>query len=627
MSAARPRRLIIVGALCLLLVIVAVTLLARVPPLPQWYRDLPRGDASVFFTPGSVTLRKVRRAVETRNAIHAPPGHPLRRHLRVGSDAGLVAAMTTLCPPDVTCAGSATFRVTVRDSGARHEVLRATVPVDPARWQIQTIDLTRWSGRNVEVSFTATVRNPARDGRAPVALWGEPLLLGARDDRPNVLLVSIDTLRADRLGCYGHFRPTSPHLDQLAAEGVRFAHAISQAPWTTPSHMSLFTGLYPSAHGVNQDWPTFQAYNRGSGLYRTIGANVRTLTDVLRANGYRAFAATGGGTIAGALGFDRGFDVYREDSRSLTSGTATRLTEWLQQLQHTSFFLFFHTFHVHAPYQSTTFVDGLMTEAQRQDVERFMTTPGLAQPIEAFRALLQARGLLRPDVTAALYDGGIHATDAFLGDLFDRLRELDLYDRTIIIVTSDHGEEFADHDPSRFYDAHCRTVYDELVRVPLIMRVPDRFEPGRVVDDVAELVDVAPTILELVGVSGLESQGHSLLPLLNGGGKAPPASALSEATCIGAEWKALRVADLKYVSRFTVANGERSGIPGPMEAEALFDLRADPREQRPLADPSRVDTMRRQLHEQLNHMTARTGSAVTVSAELRERLRALGYLD
>ena len=128
-----------------------------------------------------------------------------------------------------------------------------------------------------------------------------------------MVLISIDTLRADRLGSYGYPRPTSRHLDALAADGVRFDQAISQAPWTTPAHMSLMTSMYPSTHGVNLGWKDFMASVERRRRYRTLGRDVPTLAGVLRTHGYRTVAVTGGTTVSASLGFDRGFDRYREN--------------------------------------------------------------------------------------------------------------------------------------------------------------------------------------------------------------------------------------------------------------------------------------------------------------------------
>ena len=142
----------------------------------------------------------------------------------------------------------------------------------------------------------------------------------------------------------------------------------------------------------------------------------------------------------------------------------------------------------------------MLTEAQRQAIDRGLGQPSYAD-INGFAALLRGLGLFRMEVTSALYDGGIRFTDAFLGGVLEDLRRLGLEDRTLVVFTSDHGEEFGDHDRRRFYDAHCQTVYEELTRVPLIMRLPGRIPAGRVVDTPVELVDVAPTILYAMGLA------------------------------------------------------------------------------------------------------------------------------
>jgi arylsulfatase A-like enzyme len=460
----------------------------------------------------------------------------------------------------------------------------------------------------------------------------------------NVILISIDTLRADRLGCYGYERPTSPVLDDLAANGARFARAISQAPWTTPSHMSLFTGLYPSEHGLNLGWAEFRSFRDGRGGYRRLQPEIPTLAERLRAHGYRTLARTGGGTVAGELGFARGFDEYLEPKRGPRSGRRlprsklrpellADLVAWVESSRDAPFFLFFHTFEVHAPYLHAELARPLLDDAERAHLDRFFTEPLRGRPLEALREHLERGGLFRAEVTSAMYDSGIRHTDAFLGRLFAELRQLGLWERTLILVTSDHGEEFGEHDPERFYDAHCRTLYDELLHVPLILHAPGLVPPGVVIDEVVELVDVAPTMLELLGLPAPEGiSGRSLAALLRGGTGDPNASALSEAVCSGPEQKSLRTARHKYVAAFDAPGGERSGIPGPRRWQRLFDLERDPGEQHDAlrARPELVETLRARLGAALAPSSERgfaRGTGPGPSEDLLRRLRELGYLD
>lgn len=449
-----------------------------------------------------------------------------------------------------------------------------------------------------------------------------------------VLLISIDTLRADRLGCYGYGRDLSPALDALAAEGVLFRQAVSQAPWTIPSHMSLMTSLYPSSHTVNQDHRQFVRFQRNEGNYRILPSEVQTLAEILKQHGFRTLALTGGGTMSAKLGFGRGFDTYLETARKLQPKVWSQLTDWLSEPDPAGrpLFLFFHTFEVHAPHIRIDDARPLLSPEQAAGLYAF--TERRYNLTEAtFRRYLEEQGLLRVEMTSRLYDGGIRFTDWFLGNLFDTLREQGLWQRTLVIVTSDHGEEFADHDPTRFYNAHCVTTYDEIIRVPLIFRVPGRFADGRVVEHQVRLIDVAPTLLELLDIPIPEQmQGESLVDRMAGGGADGALTAYSEATCRDLEWKSLRDQRFKYIAAFSAEAGERVGLPGERKWEQLFNVKNDPEEALDLAEAQRgrIKHMRNELAE---FFTQRALPVVggeqhlAFDEKLVEELRALGYLD
>jgi arylsulfatase A-like enzyme len=440
----------------------------------------------------------------------------------------------------------------------------------------------------------------------------------------NVLLISIDTLRADHLGCYGYPRPTSPHLDAFAAEGVRFARAISQSPWTTPSHMTLFTSLHPSSHQLNQSYESFLR------TARVLPEATVTLAEVLREHGYRTLALTGGGTVAGRLGFDQGFEEYLEGYYNLGNRVWNQLQTWLDAPREAPFFLFLHTFHVHAPYSSIELAQEHIDAETAQEMYRATLAAG--SPLAGQRRFLAERGLLRPEVTKALYDGGIRETDAFLGRLFDELHRRGLDDETLIIVTSDHGEEFADHDPKKLYDAHGHSQHEELVHVPLLVQFPRYAAAGRVVNVPVGLIDVAPTILDLLGITVPSAmQGQSLATLWRT--DRPVRSAVTSEATIDprVEHKSLRTSRFSYlVSYRTGADGERTGLPGPFLRGKLFDLRADPRERIDLVAqrPRLAARMRRALEE---HFAALQHGAppevMPIDEELEEALRTLGYLQ
>lgn len=606
---------------------------------------LPQGVAP----PAAVRFEGVALEEEIRPAVEASPGHPLETPpFEATPGSALAFAFGRLAPAAAGEFPEARFEVEVREDPGGETLAafsrRLGTGEEDLGWKTARLDLSRFAGRRVRARFEVDLTgDPAGASPSPLAgaaprvprwLWARPRLQRpCAAGPPSILLVSIDTLRADHLGCYGYPRPTSPTIDALAREGVRFDPAISQAPWTTPSHMSLFTSLVPSTHKVNQDWARFQSFQKGRGGYRPLADGVPTLATWLQSAGYRTLAITGGGTVAGALGFARGFDVYREDASQLHPGIVSRLGTWLDDVSGAPFFLFLHTFEVHSPYSRGAFLSDVLPPPERDRLQRFLDDH--RRPTGLVRKLigeLKAMDRFQPDVCRALYDGGIRFTDDFLGWLLDDLRARGLLDRMILVVLSDHGEEFADHSPTGFYGSHGWSLFDELIRVPLIVRLPGGTGGGRVVTTPVQLLDVAPTLLDLAGIEVPASlQGRSLAGALAGVSDPPTPWTWSEATDTGLEWKAMRSATMKYILAVTPEGGERTGIPGEPRGEKLFDLQADPGEETNLheAKPELVQQLRRELLQRFRSW-GREGVAARRSIELTEeqkkRLRALGYI-
>lgn len=336
------------------------------------------------------------------------------------------------------------------------------------------------------------------------AAWA---FLGREDRRAasgqphNVILISIDTLRADHLGAYGYRRDTSPFFDELAAQGILFERAISQIPGTLPSHMSIFTGLYPVEHGV---------YPPDS----ILSPSIETLPAVFRRAGYRTGGFTAGGYMDGRYGFDRGFEVFddtipdADKDAEHVFGNGLRFLRSLEDGER--FFLFLHTYQVHDPYVPP-----------RGYENRFWSGP---PPPGAFPStgtnLLDVNLGVRaitPEVVRyfeALYDSEIRATDDSLRRLFAGLRDLGLLENTWIVITSDHGEELFEHGMM----AH-EQIYDECLHVPLLVLPPEegrRPQPRRV-PDLVESVDISPTLHELAGLAPrTPPSGESLVPQMRG---------------------------------------------------------------------------------------------------------------
>ena len=232
----------------------------------------------------------------------------------------------------------------------------------------------------------------------------------------------------------------------------------------------------------------------------------------------------------------------------------------------------------------------------------------------------------------AFYDAGVETADAYVGFVADRLRELGLWERTLLVVTADHGQELADHDPGKVFGEHGHTLYDELLHVPLVMHVPDASAHCAVVEGLVQNVDVTPTILELLGLApDPEAQGIGLAEQARDGGESPRGFALSEATASGQEWKSLRTRTHKFLAGFDLATPERSGLPGEPAWEQLYDLSADPGEQSDLISGAAdlAARLRDRMVGAFASITRPIGASTpgqVPSEEMLERLKRLGYV-
>lgn len=429
--------------------------------------------------------------------------------------------------------------------------------------------------------------------------------------RPNVLLISIDTLRADRLGTYGYARPTSPVLDtRMAARGVVFEHAWSQSPKTTPSHMTMLTSLYPTVHGV----PLWE----GEGAAPTLSPRVHTLAEILQNAGYTTAAYTAGAHMHRDRGFDQGFEEYKHGSQ------LKRAVAFIERPHLSPFFLFFHTYEVHDPYLPP-----------HEETEEFVgdPVPAITEAVAAVRAGIvdwpKAHGRFWAPVDATdkrhvrhvsdLYDAGIRHMDATtLAALLDALDRRKLADDTLVVFTSDHGEAFTEHGHFLHED-----LFPETLHVPLVMRLPGQLPAGRRIGDLAGLVDLVPTVLDLLGLPiPSQAQGQSLAALAigkpEGHGRR---TVMAEYSHAGHRFESARSADATVIR-----NGD--GL-------AAFDRRADPGEERPLPPGDSLGPLQALLddwHRENVTLAGRFGprngiDLAAPSADTVDQLRALGYVE
>jgi arylsulfatase A-like enzyme len=448
-------------------------------------------------------------------------------------------------------------------------------------WSEHEVDLGRWGGRRVELSLRITEHDAG-----PIGFWGNPQLrVPDPERRPNVLLISADTLRADHLPLYGYGRSTTPHLDRWARKrGVVFRNAVASAPWTLPSHVSLLSGVDAHRHGVSRQGP--------------IPAEIPLLAERFREAGYLTLASTGGGLVAPSFGFGRGFDVYRsreetvsDDPRDELARGTEEVLAWVSRHADEPFFLFFHTYETHTPLEPREpFFSGLRGGAGPLPDRPLNAEPVPSEEADGFRRRYRFAwtkplpdpgappppppprlGLDDPQLALDLYDSTIASLDSALGRVFARLEELGLADETIVVFTSDHGESFGEN--GLFAHTHLQ---DTNLMVPLVISPRPRTGPLSVEVQV-RLVDVAPTLLEMTGLAGLTAgQGRSLVPLLTGATTTHPE--LAWAYSARTNWGlGLRVANRwKLIVPNTVWPALRGG-------DELYDLATDPTESRNVA--------------------------------------------
>lgn len=450
--------------------------------------------------------------------------------------------------------------------------------------------------------------------------------------KPNILLVILDAVRPDHLSCYGYRRKTSPNVDNLAEESILFENAISPAGWTLPAHASLFTGLFPSQHGLQH----------GS-LY--LNQQFPTLAEVLHSSGYKTIGISNNPWVSHATGLDRGFEIFQEvyykkehlleglrfalqrllaiigntddDGAHCTNHLA--LTHLSQQEEGQPFFVFINYLESHLPYK-----------VPRPYATLFGKPPqgGINQD---WRRYVSGKVMMGEDdfeSLQSLYDGAIAYLDAKIDELLSFLRQREILDETLVIITSDHGDNFGDHGLM----GHELGLYDSLLRIPLIIRYPSLFPAGRRVTQQVQLLDLFTTILEILGQKGIEAEGYSLLPE---GLKAKPRRfTVAEQSRPSLEvfkkrfpefdplpydraLRAIRTEGYKYI---WASDGR----------DELYNIRADPEEKENLisTQPEKAQELRQMLEGWLRGFPPYEAEeeAMELDEITRERLRGLGYI-
>ena len=449
----------------------------------------------------------------------------------------------------------------------------------------------------------------------------------APPERPNVILIVVDTLRADFLGAYGFQGSISPTLDALAAESVVFERCFAQSPWTKPSVASILTSLYPQVHGLTNHDGKYWGEETTELKTGILPDSAVTLAEAMQQSGYATAAFVGNSWLTRPYGFAQGFDVY-DDSVNHLLVTFDQLTAaamaWLDGRSgdtESPFFLYLHPMDVHAPYN-----------AAKEDYDALVSSPSLGlnlrlaenevpyrrwQNIE--RRPPWASDQLRRELTywKTQYASGVRALDRRLAPFLDYLRESGLLDRSYLVFTSDHGEQLFEHGDW----SHGQTLHDHQLHIPLMIRQPGAEGGGRTVPHIVEQIDLMPTLLSLIGAdAGGALQGRDVSQLLRRAAKGDLGASLATATHRRPNLYSLR--SERYKLFFDVQSGEVE----------LFDLNYDPGEQRDVAvaEPEVAAQLQDQLVEKIQASLADgtlESETADIPDEMRRKLEALGYLQ
>lgn len=422
----------------------------------------------------------------------------------------------------------------------------------------------------------------------------------------NVILIIIDSLRTDHLSCYGYFRKVSPNIDRLATEGIFFEEAIAQSYWTLPSLASIFTSKYVRDHGVYD-------------TEHKLSDSELTIAEILKLFGYKTAAFTTGRLISSHFGFNQGFDLYHNDTGDSRSKSFEKIMpqviEWLEVNKNSGFFLFLHINDTHSPYHCP--YEDIYDPDYKGVIDNLYLNYRFLQSFDRDTLFLDKEKikLTRKDINhiIAHYDGGITYTDRYIGGLLKKLDELGLTNKTILILTADHGEELADH----YHFGHlCKyeNLYNEVLHVPLIIVHPNINLKGKIISNQVQLIDIMPTILDFLGIPlNKEACGLSLVSLIEDKTNIDfNRYVYSEAT---KNKLSIRTSGWKLI----YSNGKYE----------LYNLRDDPRELNNLIgkEPNIILEFIQRLFEWSNRTGAvrDLGNQIQLSEELMRKLRDVGY--
>lgn len=390
----------------------------------------------------------------------------------------------------------------------------------------------------------------------------------------NVIIVGYDTVGAAHVSSISSQRKTTPMLDSIAEQGYLFTQNISAAPWTVPSFMSVFTGLYPGEHKVINKYTVFNSEKQELSNLSKLSPKVMTLAQVMKENGYVTGGFTGDAGVGGAFGYKNGFDTYTDEVKfGSIQNSATHAIDWLKKNKDKKFFMFLHGYDAH----------GQFTLPQKGEfIPKDYTGPFTGSPME--EAKLREEQLTQPldlspqdvDFWKGVYDSKILEGDRRFASFWKEVENMGLDKNTIIIILSDHGEEFYEH---KGID-HGHSLYDELVHVPLVFKIPGMKGGVKITQQVTS-IDIAPTLLDVLGIKpnkqyASQLRGKSLWPIIKGQEES------EEDVYLETDYR-----DFTHKRGIRTANGWKYILTLESGTQELYNLNEDPGEQVNLAETNK----------------------------------------
>jgi arylsulfatase A-like enzyme len=520
------------------------------------------------------------RSLETRRSVLLQAPVTLKTRISMPPEAGLEFYFG-LIPSDDEGYYGGEIRIQLLDNSGRvlSEKSKSLYGTFRGRWHHERLDLSQVSTGEVDLEITLS----GQPSDPPCVLLGEPVIRSFQNNidqqPPNIILICLDALRADHLSTMGYQRETTPVLDKIASEGVLFTQAFSQSGFTLPSHKSFLSGYYPQLFDYYSNTKTAEL--------KKLTGQIPLIQHYLKSRGYYNVAFTGGVFVGASFGFYSGFDLYnqiinqmrgtadeKEGGRICKDSGFDNAIEWLRENgKGGPFFMFLHTYGIHASYAPPPEYDALFETEGKSKLG-----PTIARKILwDFNEGISPEGSISSDdieQIKLIYDRGIRWIDDKVGGLYNCIDSLGILDNTILIILSDHGEEFYEHGKFE----HKR-LYEQDLHVPLIIRSPRLFPKGKTIGTKVELVDVVPTLFDILGIKPKPPiVGRSLVPIIRGAGG--EAQRREGRPIFGSqrEWKSVRLGDYKY-----------HVLDGDPAREMLFNLREDPLEQNNLIGSAAID--------------------------------------